>query len=174
MAVFVATEATLFGTLFGTYFYLRLRVPHWPPAGIPSPSVTVPVVLAAVLVATSIPIALAVRAARRARVAAARRFVLLALVVQAGYFAMQIQLFVDDLARFSPRGSAYASIYYTLLGAHHLHVAIGMLLSSWIILRLLGGLTRYRLVGLEAIALYWYVVNILAVCVVLTQVSPSL
>ena len=174
MAVFVATEATLFGTLFGTYVYLRFRVPQWPPAGIPAPSVTVPLVLAAVLVATSVPVQLAVRAARRSRVAAARRLVFLALFVQAGYFAMQIQLFVDDLAKFSPRGSAYASIYYTLIGAHHLHVAIGMLLSVWIGLRLLRGLTRYRLVGLEAIAFYWHFVNVLAVCVVLTQLSPSL
>jgi heme/copper-type cytochrome/quinol oxidase subunit 3 len=174
MAIFVATEATLFGTLFGTYVYLRFRVAHWPPEGIPAPSVTVPLVLAAVLVATSVPIQLAVRAARGAHAAAARRLVFLALFVQAGYFAMQIQLFTDDLAKFSPRGSAYASISYTLLGAHHLHVAVGMLLSLWIGLRLLGGLTRYRLVGLEAIALYWHFVNVLALCVVLTVLSPSL
>jgi heme/copper-type cytochrome/quinol oxidase subunit 3 len=174
MAIFVATEATLFGTLFGTYFYLRLRVAHWPPAGIPEPKVALPLILTGVLVATSVPMQLAAAAARRGRVAAARRAVMLALIVQAGYFAMQIQLFTDDLHRFSPRGSAYASIYFTLLGAHHFHVALGMLLSAWIVVRLLGGLTRYRLVGLEAITFYWHFVNVLAVCVVLTQISPAL
>ena len=117
---------------------------------------------------------LALAAAHARRLGAVRLLLGLALFVQAGYFAMQIQLFTDDLAKFSPRGNAYASIYYTLLGAHQLHVAVGMLLSLWIGLRLLGGLTRYRLVGLEAIAFYWHFVNVLAVCVVLTVLSPSL
>ena len=31
MAVFVATEATLFGTLIGTYFFLRFDTAEWPP-----------------------------------------------------------------------------------------------------------------------------------------------
>jgi len=35
MAVFVATEATLFGTLIGSYFYLRFHAVEWPPAGVP-------------------------------------------------------------------------------------------------------------------------------------------
>ena len=174
MVVFVATEATLFGTLFGTYFYLRFRVPHWPPAGIADPKVTLPLVLTGVLVVTSVPMQFAVGAARRAHVGRARLAVLLALVVQAGYLALQFDLFLDDLHRFSPRGSAYASIYFTLLGAHHFHVALGLLLSLWIVLRLAGGLTDYRLVGLQAATFYWHFVNILAVLVVLTQISPKL
>ena len=41
---------------------------------------------------------------------------LVALVVQAGYLAMQIHLYIDDLARFSPQQHAYGSIYFTMLG----------------------------------------------------------
>jgi heme/copper-type cytochrome/quinol oxidase subunit 3 len=37
-----------------------------------------------------------------------------------------------------------------------------------------GGLNNYRLIGVRAVSLYWYVVNVLAVLVVLTQLSPSL
>src|SRR5437762_12285478 len=81
MAVFVATEATLFGTIVGTYFYLRFKVAHWPPAGIPKPEVTAPLVLTLVLVSTSLLVQLALNAARSERVANTRWFLLGAMVV---------------------------------------------------------------------------------------------
>jgi cytochrome c oxidase subunit III len=174
MAIFVATEATLFGTLIGTYFYLRFTNPSWPPAGVPEPKVLAPLLLTAALVATSIPVQVAYNAARRDRVRLAQLALILALVVQAAYLVLQLRLFVDDLDAFSPNASSYASIYFTLLGAHHFHVVVGMLLEAWLVLRLVSGLTRYRLVGLQATAFYWHFVNVLAVVVVLTQVSPAL
>jgi cytochrome c oxidase subunit III len=174
MAVFVATEATLFGTLLGSYFDLRLRAAHWPPAGVPEPKVAVPLILTGVLVSTSVWLQLAVRGARAGRVVVARLGLAVALIGQAGYLAVQIHLFFDDLDRFSPHGSAYGSIYFTLVGAHHAHVLVGILLSAWISLRLAGGLSRYRLTGLEAITFYWHFVNVLAIVVTLVQISPAL
>jgi heme/copper-type cytochrome/quinol oxidase subunit 3 len=86
--------------------------------------------------------------------------------VQVGYFAMQTSLIEDDLAKFTPQESAYGSIYYTLLGAHQAHVALGILLELWLLAKLLRGLTRYRLVALQSTALYWHFVNLLALLVV--------
>jgi cytochrome c oxidase subunit III len=173
MAIFVATEATLFGTIFGTYFYLRFQNVHWPPAGIAEPKVVVPLVLTAVLVSTSVPMQLAFNAARRGRLGLVRAALLAAIVVQSGYFAMQVHLFLDDLAKFTPQGSAYGSIYFSMLGAHHAHVAIGLVLDLWLLLRLVRGMTNYRLVGLQATTFYWHFVNVLAVLVVGAQLSPS-
>jgi hypothetical protein len=39
---------------------------------------------------------------------------------------------------------------------------------------LIGGMTNYRLVAVRVVALYWYFVNLIAIPVVLTQVSPAL
>jgi cytochrome c oxidase subunit III len=170
-AIFVATEATLFGTLFGTYYYLRFDSPRWPPAGIAPPELTVPLVLALVLAATAAPMALALEASRAGRLATARRFLLGALLVQAGVFAMQESLFQDDLAKFSPQSNAYGSIYFTLLGAHQAHVAVGLLLDVWLLAKLARGLTRYRLVGQQSITLYWYFIAVLSLLVVGAQLS---
>jgi heme/copper-type cytochrome/quinol oxidase subunit 3 len=174
IAVFVATEATLFGTLIGTYYFLRFETPKWPPAGVPDPKVLVPLLLTAALVATSLPVQFAYSAARRGRLGPARLALLLAVAVQGAYLGIQIHLFSEDLDKFSPDQSAYASIHFTLLGGHHFHVLIGILLEAWLLLRLVTGLTRYRLVALQATAFYWHFVNVLAVVVVLTQVSPAL
>ena len=174
IAVFVATEATLFGTLVGTYFYLRFNAAKWPPSGVPEPKLTLPLVLTGLLVATSVPVQFAVSEASRGRLPRARVALLLAALVQAGYLGMQLHLFVHDSHEFPPSGSAYSSSYFTLLGAHHLHVLVGILLSLWILLRTATGLTEYRMNGLRATGFYWHFVNVLAIAVVLTQLSPRL
>jgi cytochrome c oxidase subunit III len=174
VAIFCASEAMLFGLLLATYYYLRFRATHWPPPGVPEPKVALPLILTAVLVTSSAPVALAARAARAGRVRVAQGALAVALAVQATYFGLQIHLFLDDLAKFTPQQGAYGSAYYTLVGAHHTHVAVGLLLDVWLLLRLAGGLTTYRLNGLLATAFYWHFVNALAILVVLTQVSPSL
>ena len=174
MAIFCASEAMLFGLLLGTYWYLRFRAVHWPPPGIDPPKVALPLILTGVLVASSVPIQLASRAGRAGRGGAALAALAAALVVQGVYFGLQIQLFLADLDKFAPQQGAYGSAYFTLLGAHHAHVAVGLLLDAWLLLRLAGGLTTYRVNGLRATAFYCHFVNALAVLVVLTQVSPSL
>ena len=174
MALFVATEATLFGTLIGTYWYLRFRTAAWPPPGTERPEVALPLILTGVLVATSVPMLLAARAARAGRVAAAWLSVAAATLVQGAYFGVQMHLFLRDLGKVPAKSSAYASIYHTMLGTHHAHVAVGLLLNLWVLARLLGGLTNYRVITVRVVSLYWYFVNVLAVCVVLTQISPSL
>ena len=174
MTIFCASEAMLFGLLLGTYWYLRFRAVHWPPPGIESPKVLFPLLLTGVLVASSVPIQLASRAARVGRLGATRGALTVALVTQASYFGLQIHLFLADLVKLTPQQGAYGSIYFTLVGAHHAHVAVGLLLDAWLLLRLARGLTTYRLNGLRATAFYWHFVNALAILVVLTQVSPSL
>ena len=174
MLLFVATEATLFGTIFGTYYYLRFTNAHWPPRGVAPPSVTVPLVLAFVVAATSLPMWMVAKAARGGALVVARRALVVALVVQAGFFAMQVSLISDDLDKFKPQGSSYASIYFTMLGAHQAHVAVGLLLDVWLLGKLARGLTNYRIVAAQSIAFYWHFVNVLALLVVGAQLSARI
>jgi heme/copper-type cytochrome/quinol oxidase subunit 3 len=174
MAAFVATEATLFGVLFGSYGYLRFKTVQWPPDGIAAPKVALPLALALVLAATSVPMALAYSAAREGLARRASACILLALVVQGVYFGIQIHQFATDLSHFTPQRDAYASIYYTLLGADHAHVAAGLLLNLFLLLRLTSGLTRYRTVAVRTIAFYWHAVNVLTLLVTACVLSAAL
>ena len=174
MALFVATEATLFGTLIGSYFYLRFNYIRWPPPGVPEPKVALPLILTAILVATSLPMYAAVNAARGRHRARAWWLIALAFAVQTGYLAVQVHLLAEDIPKVDPQASSYGSIYVTLVGAAHAHVFVGLLLELWLLARLATGLTNYRLVGLRVIAFYWYFVYVVSVAVVLTQISPTL
>jgi cytochrome c oxidase subunit 3/cytochrome c oxidase subunit I+III len=173
-ALLIATETALFGCLIASYFYLRFENVAWPPPGIESPSVALPLALTGVLVATSLPMFAAGRFARLGRTRDAWLSILVAAVVQSGYLAWQIVLFTSDFNKFHPSGSAYGSIYFTLLGTHHAHVLVGILIDLWLLARLSFGLTNYRVIAVRVGALYWYFVNAVAIAVVLTQLSPSL
>ncbi len=173
MAVLVASEATLFGSFIGTYYYLRVHTAEWPPAGVPGPRVVVPLVLAGALAASSLPMQAASVWARAGRLAAARAALAVALLVQSGYLAFQVIQYHDDLHRFGPSGSAYGSIYYTLLGADHAHVFVGIVLVAWLLVKLARGLTTYRSNAVRAIAFYWHAVNLLTLVVVGTILSAA-
>ncbi|HET7572872.1 MAG TPA: cytochrome c oxidase subunit 3 [Gaiellaceae bacterium] len=173
MAMVVASEGTLFGAFVGSYYYLRFKSPHWPPLGTPEPKVVVPLILVAVLATTSVPMQLAALAARAGRLWATRSFLLVALVVQSGYFAYEVHDYVDQLHRSTPQDNAYSSIYYLLLGADHAHVFFGLLLNVWLLGKLATGLTMYRLNAVQAVALYWHAVNVLTWIVIGTLLSAA-
>jgi cytochrome c oxidase subunit I+III len=156
MAMLIATEGTLLAAMIGTYFYLRFVDRHWPPPGTPEPRVVVPLVLAAVLAMTSVPMWLATRAVRLGRRVAARGFLVLALVVQCGYLAYEVHDFAHQLHSSAPQDNAYASIYYTLLGADHAHVFVGILLTLWLL---------WKVRAARVVSIYWYAVNVLTLVV---------
>jgi len=174
MAMLVASEATLFGTFIGSYYYLRFGTPHWPPTGTPEPRVVVPLILAGVLATTSLPMWLAARAVRRGRLWAARFLLVWALVVQVGYLVYEVHDYAHQLHRSVPQDNAYSSIYYTLLGADHVHVAVGIVLVVWLLWKLLGGLTTYRLRAVQVVAFYWHAVNVLTLIVIGVLLSATL
>lgn len=170
----IASETCLFGCLIASYFYLRFDSDTWPPAGIEKPSVVLPLAFTAMLIATALPLFLAVREAQAGRGRRAWWLILLATAVQATYLGLQIDLFVADIDKFGPSGTAYASAYFALLGLHHAHVAAGIAIGVFLLARTAGGLTAYRVTGIRILALYWYFVAAMAVPVVLTQLYPSL
>ena len=174
MTIFVATEATLFGTLIGSYFYLRFNTNPWPPAGTPEPRVIAPVLLTAALVIAGFGLYAALRLAGAGRRLPALGALAAVTCVQGAYLAVQLVLFSSDLDKSPPKESAYASIVATLSGASHAHVIAGLLLDLWLLVRLGTRLTPYRLTGLRVTALYWTVVNAITVAVLLTELSPHL
>jgi heme/copper-type cytochrome/quinol oxidase subunit 3 len=174
MVVFIATESTLFGALVGTYIYLRIQNAHWPPPNVPKTPVLTPTLLTAALVLTSIPMHIASRAAGSGRRETAWRATAIAFVVQLVYIVWQLHDYVHTVHVYDPKQSAWASVYVTLLGADHVHVLAGVLLSAWFVLRIWSRLTHYRIVGLQTTAFYWHAVNTITLVVLVVQLSPHL
>jgi heme/copper-type cytochrome/quinol oxidase subunit 3 len=175
MALFLGAETMLFAGLIASYFYLDFRATRWPPAGAQAPETLYPSLLTGVLVATSIPVALAARRAIAGRRAPAMGFLAVAAFMQSGYLAYQLHDLVAQVHSLPPQSSSYASAYIALLGLHHAHVLLGVLLDLGMLFWLsVSGLSDYRITGVRCVALYWHVVNAIAVAVLLTELSPVL
>lgn len=173
MTMFLITEGMLLASMIAAYYYLRFGNSHWPQPGDPRPKVVVPLILVGVLATTSLPMQLAAFAGRAGRLTAVRFLLVWALVVQTGYLVYEVQDYITQLHADPVNHDAYTSIYFTLLGADHGHVAIGILLDLWLLYKLARGLTMYRLNALQAIAYYWHAVNLLTLVIIGTLLSAT-
>ena len=171
----VASEVTLFGTFIGSYYYLRFGSVALAAAGDARAARRG----AADHGRRSWPRRACRCSSRRARrggagSGATRLLLVWALAVQCVYLAWAIHDYVRPAARIAPQDNAYSSIYYTLLGADHAHVAVGILLVVWLLGKLARGLTMYRLNAIQVVAFYWHAVNLLTLIVLGVLLSATL
>jgi heme/copper-type cytochrome/quinol oxidase subunit 3 len=162
MAIFIATEASLFACLILSYFYLRFySTPAWPPAGIESPTLRLPVVMTIVLVGSSLPMQLAAVSARRGQGGRMLAYQLVAMVMAAAFIAMQCIEYHDKLQQFTARTNSYGSLFYLITGTHGTHVVIALLMSAWMLLSTRGGrLAASRSRSFDSMVLYWHFVDV--------------
>jgi heme/copper-type cytochrome/quinol oxidase subunit 3 len=172
--VAVASEGALFGTMIASYFYLRFRTLDWPPVGTPEPRVLEPAALTLLLVLTSLPMAAAVSGARRQVAERARLGLSVSGALASLYLVGVGWLLVDEWHEAPATKEAYDSLFFTLQGAHAAHVLVGVLANLYLLLKIVRvPLTQYRINGIWALGLYWHFVNVLAVAVLLTTISPA-
>ena len=175
MLMLVATEAVLFGSIIGSYFFIRFRSVHWPPEGVAEPKVLVPTLLTIVLLGSSATMAVALAAAKRQVPGRAALGLAVTVALAAVYAAGTTVVLVQEWHETPATRDAYDSLFFTLQGAHVLHVAAGILVNLYLLAKIARGrLTQYRVNGIWAMALYWHFVNALAVLVLLTTISPAL
>jgi cytochrome c oxidase subunit III len=176
MVWLIVTEATLFGSLLLSYFYLRFRNgPVWPPAGIPEPELLLPLVMSAILWSSSIPVHLAERAIKRGNRTGLRLGLAIGWLLGAIFLALQLAIeYPAVLEEFTPRTNVYGSLFFTITGLHASHVLVGLALSAWMQVRAWrGAFDRWRHTSVQVFTMYWHFVDAVWLFVLLTiYVSP--
>lgn len=157
MVLFLISEVFLFGALFWTYYYLRHYTPVWPPAGVQIER-TLAGVNTAILLLSSVSLWLATRAIKRGN----EKGLAAGLGVTAGLGSAFLGITIWEWAHeaFRPWTHAYGSIFFTLTGFHALHVFIGVLLMSSLLVRTLRH--RYsagEYLSVDIGSLYWHFVD---------------
>jgi heme/copper-type cytochrome/quinol oxidase subunit 3 len=162
MAWLIATEATLFGALISSYFYLRFTsAPVWPPDGIKKPELTLPLIMTAILWSSSIPVHLADRAVKKGRQAMLRLWLALGWILGATFLALQLTVeYPTALRDFTPTTNAYGSLFYGLTGLHASHVFVGLAFSLWVQTRAWrGAFDEKRHLTVQNFTMYWHFVD---------------
>ena len=157
MILFIATEASFFGYLLFSYFYLAsmAREP-WPPDGSLSLHLSAPNTL--LLLASSITAQLAERSARRGN----RGGVLagLSITLLLGMVFLLIQGMEYSEQKFRPTTDAYGSLFFTITGFHGAHVFVGLIMLLVVSIRTaMGHFRPGRHLAISNAVLYWHFVD---------------
>jgi heme/copper-type cytochrome/quinol oxidase subunit 3 len=157
---FIGTEIMLFAGLIFALWILRLGAPVWPPPLLPRLPLGVTAINTLVLLASSVAVVASGRALKAGDRRSGQRWLMLGAGLGASFLVVQgfewIRLVQFGLTVTS---GAYGATFYTLIGAHGLHV-FGALV--WLVT--MTALTARRApsaargVGLRACAMYWHFV----------------
>jgi heme/copper-type cytochrome/quinol oxidase subunit 3 len=160
MVLFIFTEATLFAYLLTSYFYLGVTNPFWPPAGVERPKLEKPLIMTALLLASSVVLYIAEKSRESGKKIFYRIGTLITIALGLGFLGLQVMEYREKLKHMPPQAHAYASIFYTITGFHGTHVAFGLLLLVWTLLADARGRLRPQApLAVKNSSLYWHFVD---------------
>jgi heme/copper-type cytochrome/quinol oxidase subunit 3 len=161
MMLVCASEAALFAYFIVSYFYLGASNPAWPPAGVQLPKLEKPLIMTVLLVSSSVVLVLAERQREHGRRSVYRGGVALTVLLGIAFLALQAGEYREKLRTLAPTSNAYASLFYTITGFHGTHVAFGLLLLLFTLLRdVRGRIDPERPIPVKVASLYWHFVDI--------------
>lgn len=163
MWAFLASDCMFFGALISTHLIYRLH----PPPGNPSPRAIFDLDLTSfstfILLMSSLAMALAVNAIQRGQLRRCRSSLLTTILFGLIFLGCQVYEFqhfvhAKDLTL---TNSIFGSTFYTLTGTHGVHVLLGVIwLSSLLLYSYTGRLKTHDAIDVEVAGLYWHFVDI--------------
>ncbi len=163
VGVFIIGEILIFLGLFASYWTLRLSasvkgVP-WPPAGTPHLNLVLPLVMTAILVASSLTYHVAEERLDHGRKGAFMLWLILSIALGAAFLSCTAfeytHLFEEG---FIPSTNQYSAAFYSLTGFHGSHVMVGLLSFLFILVGTTFGRVHPMLVKVAGI--YWHFVDV--------------
>jgi heme/copper-type cytochrome/quinol oxidase subunit 3 len=162
MVLLIMTEGMFFLILLTSYWYFRFRHgPTWPPPPIQRPDVfLVGAVMTPVLLLSSIPMHWAERGIARGRPGRLRLGLAVVFAMGAMFLVFTVHEWSKLVHEFTPRTNVYGTLFYTIVGFHGIHVAVGLLLNLWLqYYAWRGAFTAERHLPVQVVAMYWHFVD---------------
>jgi len=159
--VYLMTDLVLFATLFATYAVLHDNTWGGPTAGelFSMPFVLVETML---LLTSSFTVGLAMLAIRAGKQSLALAWFVLTFLLGAGFLGMELYEFNNLVHEgLAWHANAFMSSFFTLVGTHGLHIAVGLLWMVIMMVRLVkSGATQNNVRRLTLLSLFWHFLDI--------------
>ena len=153
----VLIEGMAFALVIGAYFFLKTRMPAWPPHGVAPPALRWGALNTLILLASMVPNELAKRAAERIDLRGVRIWMVACLLFGVAFNTVRIYEFTHLNVYWDH--DAYGSIVWVLLGLHTTHILTDFLDTAVLaVLMFVGPIEERRFVDVEENAVYWYFV----------------
>jgi heme/copper-type cytochrome/quinol oxidase subunit 3 len=160
--IFIGSEVMLFAGLLSAFIVSRAAAPFWPPPNQPRLPIVVTGFNTMVLVISAVTMWRVVRVLPRHDHASAARWMavtttlgIIFLVVQGREWARLIRFGL------TMKSSLYGAMFYLIVGAHALHLAVAVSVLSWVAARQRRARYEADFRGVVACATYWSFVVIL-------------
>jgi cytochrome c oxidase subunit 3 len=176
MWIFLATEVMFFGGMFAAYALYRYWYPDAWMAASHHLDVPLGAFNTAVLIGSSLTMALAVRAAQTGHRNRQVIFLLLTIALGCAFLGVKAVEYADKFEhhlvpgpnflfedpRYARGAQIFFSVYFAMTGMHALHMVIGVGLLAWLTIGALRGrFTRQWNTPVELVGLYWHFVDII-------------
>jgi cytochrome c oxidase subunit 3 len=161
VGVFIIGEILIFLGLFASYWTLRLSAGSaWPPAGTPHIDKVLPLVMTAILVASSLTYHYGEHLMNEGRKGSFMVWLAISIVLGAAFLGCTIyeygHLFAEN---FKPGTNQYSSAFYSLTGFHGSHVFVGLATFLFILGSMIVGNVHSMLIKVAGI--YWHFVDVI-------------
>jgi len=174
MWVFLVTEVLFFGGLFITYSVYRVAYPGAFTAGSHELDVTLGTINTAVLITSSLTMALAVHAAQLGQRRLLLLFLVLTMILGATFLGIKSVEYYHKFVEhhipgpsfhFEPEyqrtAQIFFSLYFVMTGLHAIHMIIGLAIMTWMLWwSWRGTITAEYYSPIEVSGLYWHFVDI--------------
>jgi heme/copper-type cytochrome/quinol oxidase subunit 3 len=154
VVLIICVETMTLATTLATYFYLRDNTPEWPVLKLGPIDRAVAAVTVLLLLASTAPMLLADRAAKRGDRAPMTKWLIVTTAI--GFAALVPRAFEIVLLPESWFAHAHASIVWVALGLHSFHLLAGVLENVVLLLLFFRGPVQQKhRMDLQANVLYW-------------------
>ena len=169
IVLFIVSEAVMFGAFFAQYFYNRILANEWPnPAGLPAgfekvPAFPLPIILTVLLVASGFTAHNAQTAIRRDDRDRFVGWLIVTILLGIGFLGGQAYEYLNLMRvdGFTITSGIYGSVFYSLTGLHGLHVTVGVIALTGVMIRgFMGHFSSRSHFGVEGTVLYWHFVDV--------------
>lgn len=162
----ILTEATLFVSLFASYYYLGSNKFRW--SIDKPPKLLLAFIMLAILISSSFVMMWGERLLKKGEEKMARIAVGITIFMGFIFLGVQGYEYSDHWKTLTPLTDSYGSIFYTITTFHAAHVIVGLLLLSYLAILPSYAVTKYPPYrAYRVVSLYWHFVDIIWLFVVL-------
>jgi cytochrome c oxidase subunit III len=167
MLLFIISEIMVFGAFFTAYFFIRVvQGVEWPAEGTELPKL-IAGVNTAILVSSSFTLHWAESSLKADNRFGFQAGMFTTFLLGCTFLFIQINEYVH--IGFAPQDHAQGTIFYGLTGLHGAHVAIGLTLLAFVVIRAFRGhFSAHSHRGVEVPGIYWHFVDVMWIIVYTT------